>query len=64
MLQAGAPLDKADLAVVLLHGRGGSGQDMLQLGSAFQLPNVAYLAPQAAGYTWYPLSFLAPREAN
>jgi phospholipase/carboxylesterase len=64
VLQAGVPLDKADLAVVLLHGRGGSAEDILELGAALQLPNVAYLAPQAAGHTWYPLSFLAPREAN
>jgi phospholipase/carboxylesterase len=64
VLQSGAPLQQADLAVVLLHGRGGSAEDILGLGSAFDLPNVAYLAPQAAGHTWYPLSFLAPREAN
>jgi phospholipase/carboxylesterase len=64
VLQSGAPLKQADLAVVLLHGRGGSAEDVLGLGRAFDLPNVAYLAPQAAGQTWYPLSFLAPREAN
>ncbi len=64
VLQAGAPLNQANLAVVLLHGRGGSAEDILELGSAFHLPNVAYLAPQAVGHTWYPLSFLAPREAN
>jgi predicted esterase len=64
VLQAGSPLNKADLAVVLLHGRGGSAEDILELGSAFHLPKVAYLAPQAAGHTWYPLSFLARREAN
>jgi phospholipase/carboxylesterase len=64
VLQDGAPLSQADLAVVLLHGRGGSAENILELGSAFRLPNVAYLAPQAAGHSWYPLSFLAPREAN
>jgi predicted esterase len=64
VLQAGAPLDKASLAAVLLHGRGGSAEEILGLGSAFELSNVAYLAPQAAGHTWYPQSFLAPREAN
>jgi phospholipase/carboxylesterase len=64
VLQAGAPLTAAHLAVVLLHGRGGSAEDILELGSALHLPNVAYLAPQAAGHTWYPLSFLAPRSAN
>jgi phospholipase/carboxylesterase len=64
VLQAGAPLNAADFAMVLLHGRGGSAEDMLALGSALHLPNVAYLAPQASGQTWYPLSFLAPRKAN
>jgi phospholipase/carboxylesterase len=64
VLQAGAPLANADLAVVLLHGRGGSAEEILELGSAFHLPNIAYLAPQAAGHTWYPLSFLSPRNAN
>ena len=64
VLQAGAPLETADLAMVLLHGRGGSAEDILELGSALHLPNVAYVAPQAAGHTWYPLSFLAPRNAN
>jgi predicted esterase len=64
VLQRGAPLNDAELAVVLLHGRGGSAEDILELGSALQLPNVAYLAPQASGHTWYPLSFLSPREAN
>jgi predicted esterase len=64
LLQAGAAFNTADLAMVLLHGRGGSAEDILELASAFHLPNVAYLAPQAAGHTWYPLSFLAPRKAN
>ncbi|MFL6302949.1 MAG: alpha/beta hydrolase [Candidatus Sulfotelmatobacter sp.] len=64
VLQTGAPLAKADLAVVLLHGRGGSAEDILELSSAFSVPNIAYLAPQAAGHTWYPLSFLSPRSAN
>jgi phospholipase/carboxylesterase len=64
ILQAGASLQDAELAVVLLHGRGGSAEDILGLASAFDFKHVAYLAPQAAGHTWYPLSFMAPREAN
>jgi len=64
VLQAGAPLNQAKLAVVLLHGRGGSAEEILGLASAFDLSEVAYLAPQAAGHTWYPLSFMAPREDN
>lgn len=60
----GAPLAEAAGAVVLLHGRGGSAEDVLSLAQAFYRPDVAYLAPQAAGNTWYPHSFMAPREAN
>jgi predicted esterase len=64
VLQFGAPLHQASLAVVLLHGRGGSAEDILGLGHAIGEPGVAYLAPQAKGHTWYPQSFLAPRQAN
>ncbi len=28
------------------------------------MPGMVYLAPQAKGNTWYPYSFLAPREQN
>ena len=64
VLRAGpAPVD-ARLAVVLLHGRGASAEDILGLSSEFNASNVAYLAPQAAGQTWYPYSFLAPIEQN
>lgn len=64
VLQAGAGLQDASLAVILLHGRGASAEDILGLSSALDLPQVAYLAPEAAGHTWYPQSFLAPRSAN
>ena len=64
VLQTGSPIQHASLAVVLLHGRGGSAEDILGLASAFDLKHVAYFALQAAGHTWYPLSFMAPREAN
>lgn len=64
VLSAGVPLAEAKLAMVLLHGRGGSAEDILGLASAFDLDGIAFLAPQAAGHTWYPTSFLAPREAN
>lgn len=64
ILHAGASIKDAHLAVVLLHGRGGSAEDILGLASSFHLDDLAYFAPQAAGHTWYPYSFLAPREAN
>ena len=60
----GAPLAEATGAVVLLHGRGGSAEDILSLAQPLYREGLAYLAPQAAGHTWYPNSFLAPRETN
>jgi len=64
VLQRGAPLNAAQGAVVLLHGRGASADDILGLAQDFDLPDLAYLAPEAAEHTWYPYSFLSPIEQN
>lgn len=64
VLAAGAPLDEAPAAVILLHGRGASAQNILMLGEEFGRADLAYLAPQAAGSSWYPYSFLARLEEN
>lgn len=61
---SGAPLDKAQAAAILLHGRGATAQDILMLGRELDLPGVAYVAPQAANQTWYPNRFWAPLESN
>jgi len=61
---AGASLEAADAAVVLVHGRGATAASILELAGEFGHEGVAYLAPQAAGRTWYPNSFLAPVETN
>jgi len=51
--------------MVLVHGRGGTASGMLSdLADAFDAKDVAYLAPQAAGNTWYPFSFLSPIPQN
>lgn len=64
ILAAGAPLDRAAGAVIMLHGRGGSAEDILSLGSYFGRDDVACLAPQAAGQVWYPERFMQPRRLN
>ena len=61
---AGAPPEGAAGAVVLLHGRGAGADDMLGLADALARPDIAFLAPQAPGRTWYPYSFLAPLADN
>src|SRR5262249_25900999 len=64
VLTAGRKLNSAAGAVILIHGRGASAEDILTLSEEFDRPELAYLAPQAAGHTWYPYSFLAPIQQN
>jgi len=64
VLTAGRKLDRAAGAVILIHGRGASAEDILTLSQEFDHPELAYLAPQAEGHTWYPYSFLAPIPQN
>lgn len=60
----GEPLKTAHAAMILVHGRGASAEDILFLAREFPAPGFAYLAPQAAGHEWYPFSFMAPLESN
>jgi predicted esterase len=64
VLRAGASLPGAKAAVLLLHGRGAGPEDVLGLAASFWREEVAYVAPAAAGHSWYPQSFLAPLAAN
>lgn len=64
VLHRGRPLAEAKAAVIMVHGRGASAQSILELAEAIPHPDVAYLAPGARGGTWYPMSFMAPIEAN
>ena len=64
VLATGAPLERARAAVVMVHGRGGTPEDILGLAQEFGQSDIAYLAPQADGHTWYPYSFLAPMPQN
>lgn len=61
---AGKPLDQAKAAMILVHGRGATAESILTLASELYHPDFAYLAPQAAGNTWYPYSFLASIQQN
>lgn len=64
VLQAGAAIAEARLVAIMLHGRGASAEDILGLSREFSHRDIAYLAPQAAGHTWYPYSFLMPVAQN
>ena len=62
--KAGASPEEADVAMILVHGRGASADSMLLFADEFDRSNIHYRAIQADRHTWYPNSFLAPREQN
>jgi predicted esterase len=64
VLHTGSALEEAKAAVIMLHGRGSTADDILSLATDFKTGGVGYLAPQAAGYQWYPNRFIAPLESN
>lgn len=60
----GPSLPRAKAAMVMAHGRGATAQSMFALAEEFAQPDFYFAAPQAYNHTWYPYSFLAPREKN
>jgi predicted esterase len=64
VLHYGAPIASARRVAIFMHGRGASAEDILGLAPELGADDIAYLAPQAAGHSWYPYSFLSPIEQN
>lgn len=64
VLRHGPSPRDARIAMILIHGRGASADDVLALAAELRVDDILYVAPQAAGHTWYPYSFLAPMEQN
>ena len=64
VLFAGVPLERAKAGAICVHGRGADARDILGLAGEIGAKDVAFAAPDAAGHTWYPYSFLAPIEQN
>ncbi len=61
---AGEPISRAQAALLMVHGRGASAEDILSLAKELDQPGFAYLAPQAVENTWYPNRFLVPLAEN
>jgi predicted esterase len=64
VLRVGPSPRDARFVAILLHGRGASAEDILGLAHQLRPKDIAYVAPQAAGSTWYPYPFLAPLQQN
>lgn len=63
-MRSGPAPDISEKALVMIHGRGGSAEDMLQLAAHLPVAGFSLIAPQAENNTWYPYSFLAPEQQN
>lgn len=64
VITAGKAIDEATKVLIMIHGRGGSAQDILSLAAHLNTNDYALLAPQATNNTWYPTSFLAEPSIN
>jgi len=64
VLAAGKPLGQSHAVMVMVHGRNAAPQNILDIVPVLARPDFTYLAPAAAGNTWYPYSFMAERERN
>lgn len=64
IIEAGLSLGQAKKALILLHGRGGSAEDILTLRDHLPVNDFYIVAPQATNHSWYPFSFLSPIQQN
>ena len=63
-IKTGLPLNQAQKAIIMIHGRGATAESILALVPYLNLSQFAIVAPQAKGNTWYPFGFLSPSEGN
>ena len=63
-ITAGQSLETASKVLIMMHGRGGSAEDILGLSDHLQVKDFAIVAPKATNNTWYPYSFLMPPQQN
>ena len=64
IVAAGKDIKDASKVLIMIHGRGGSAEDILSLAGHLQVEDFALLAPQASNNSWYPYSFMAPASQN
>lgn len=64
IVTTGKSLEDATKALIMIHGRGGSAEDILSLADYLKVDGFALLAPEAPGHSWYPYSFMALPSQN
>jgi len=63
-ITAGKKLEGASRVLIMVHGRGGSAEDILSLAAYLEVKDFALIAPQATTNSWYPYSFLTIPSQN
>jgi phospholipase/carboxylesterase len=64
IVATGKKLQEAGKALIMIHGRGGSAEDILSVANYLPVNDFALVAPNATNNTWYPYSFLAKPSEN
>ena len=61
---AGSEINDRSGVLVMIHGRGGSAEDIISISTYLEVKDFAILAPEATNNSWYPYSFMAPVSKN
>lgn len=64
IVRFGSLEEDAKAAIIMIHPRGSTAQDILSLAHEINVPELSFIAPQAKNNTWYPYSFLSPLSQN
>ncbi len=64
IIEAGRPLEKAEKAILALHGRGSTAGNIMSVAKQLAAEEYYIVAPQATNNSWYPYSFMAPVKSN
>lgn len=64
IIAAGKKLEDASKVLIMVHGRGGSAEDIVSLANHLEVKDFALIAPQATSHSWYPYSFLMTPSQN
>lgn len=63
VIHRGVPIGKASKALIILHGRGGTAEGMLEVANAI-CDDFYIAAPQATNNIWYPYPFMEEESKN
>ena len=63
-ITANKALGEGQRVLVMIHGRGGTAEDILSLAPELDVRDFTWIAPKAMNNTWYPYSFMAPQAQN